>query len=306
MAGRFSFSVPGAGTPAIRGSGSARSTSARPSSSSCCASSAWSCGRWHRESTRPGTTSSLDPRRGARRRGVAAVHLAARQRADIWVVITLAIFWYFGREVEGMVGRARFAVLLLLLTVIPGIVGVMLDIGIAGTGPPVELGRVPDLRRRVPVRPVLLRHPGVGDRRRHRRHPGAAVPRPGQEDAHPPAVRHDRHGGAAPPAAWGWPEPAVDPEDPAGRVGGAARRSGAAPPSAVAATSSPGRGRRRHAAARRGPSSPSPQPPIRPATHDQAELDALLDKISANGMDGLTADEKRRLNELSKRLRNRR
>ena len=38
---------------------------------------------------------------------------------------------------------------------------------------------------------------------------------------------------------------------------------------------------------------------------DQAELDALLDKISADGMDGLTADEKRRLNELSKRLRNR-
>ena len=49
-----------------------------------------------------------------------------------------------------------------------------------------------------------------------------------------------------------------------------------------------------------------PPPAARPRTpHDQAELDHLLDKISANGMDGLTADEKRRLNELSKRLRNR-
>ena len=42
---------------------------------------------------------------------------------------------------------------------------------------PVELAVFLDLHRRVPVRPVLLRHPGVGDRRRHRRHPGAAVPR---------------------------------------------------------------------------------------------------------------------------------
>ena len=39
---------------------------------------------------------------------------------------------------------------------------------------------------------------------------------------------------------------------------------------------------------------------------DQAELDSLLDKISESGMDGLSADEKRRLNELSKRMRHRR
>ena len=63
------------------------------------------------------------------------------------------------------------------------------------------------------------------------------------------------------------------------------------------------------ASSRDGPtrSSTLPQPPPPTASdHDQAELDHLLDKISANGMDGLTADEKRRLNELSKRLRNRR
>jgi len=36
---------------------------------------------------------------------------------------------------------------------------------------------------------------------------------------------------------------------------------------------------------------------------DQAALDGLLDKIAAGGMDALTADEKRRLNELSKRMR---
>ena len=58
-----------------------------------------------------------------------------------------------------------------------------------------------------------------------------------------------------------------------------------------------------------GRSNPLPQPPSTAAAagglDDHAELDALLDKISAVGMDGLDADEKRRLNELSKRMRNR-
>jgi hypothetical protein len=36
---------------------------------------------------------------------------------------------------------------------------------------------------------------------------------------------------------------------------------------------------------------------------DQSELDDLLDKISAKGMDSLSKAEKQRLNELSKRLR---
>ena len=49
----------------------------------------------------------------------------------IWAVITLGIFWYFGRELEGMLGRVRFAVLLLLLTIVPGIVAVLLDIPLA-------------------------------------------------------------------------------------------------------------------------------------------------------------------------------
>jgi membrane associated rhomboid family serine protease len=39
------------------------------------------------------------------------------------------------------------------------------------------------------------------------------------------------------------------------------------------------------------------------STADQSELDDLLDKISATGMDSLTRAEKQRLNELSKRLR---
>ena len=53
-------------------------------------------------------------------------------------------------------------------------------------------------------------------------------------------------------------------------------------------------------------SGPAPMPPpAGPSAADQAELDALLDKIGADGMDSLSAAEKQRLNDLSKRLRNR-
>ena len=38
---------------------------------------------------------------------------------------------------------------------------------------------------------------------------------------------------------------------------------------------------------------------------DQAALDSLLDKIAATGMDSLSGEEKRRLNDLSKKLRKR-
>jgi hypothetical protein len=54
-------------------------------------------------------------------------------------------------------------------------------------------------------------------------------------------------------------------------------------------------------------SGPPPMPPAAapPSLADQEELDALLDKIGATGMDSLTSGEKKRLNDLSKRLRNR-
>ncbi len=59
-----------------------------------------------------------------------------------------------------------------------------------------------------------------------------------------------------------------------------------------------------HDVARRADQQREPAQPPRPSDNprDQVEL-GLLDKISAMGMDGLSADEKRRLNELSKRLR---
>ena len=48
---------------------------------------------------------------------------------------------------------------------------------------------------------------------------------------------------------------------------------------------------------------PWPTTPVYRPMQDQAEVDKILDKIALVGMDGLTSDEKKRLNEASKRLR---
>jgi hypothetical protein len=69
------------------------------------------------------------------------------------------------------------------------------------------------------------------------------------------------------------------------------------------------RGPERRPADRRGTvvegpwSAPVPPRPNADAAAAQVELDELLDKISATGLNSLSTDEKRRLNELSKRLR---
>ncbi len=58
---------------------------------------------------------------------------------------------------------------------------------------------------------------------------------------------------------------------------------------------------------RREPDASTPKvvPNPGPSPTDQAEMDGLLDKISDVGMESLSSAEKQRLNELSKRLRNR-
>ena len=58
-------------------------------------------------------------------------------------------------------------VLLPLIVIIPGIVRHADQPGPRPASRPVELCRLPGVRRRVPVRPVRLRHPGVGDRCGH-------------------------------------------------------------------------------------------------------------------------------------------
>lgn len=230
---------------------------------------------------------------------------------EIWSVITLGIFWYFGRELEGMLGRARFAVLLLLLTVVPGITGTLLDIGLYELAP-VELAvflifiaEYPFARfffgipawaiGAVIVGIQLLQYLGLGQEQRILLLFVTIAT----------AALAARSFGLAASLPW-------IPKIPLPGSGGGGRRRGAARRRAAGGGGDGGsvvsgpwsRPSGPPAAPRRSSSLPQPPGPAA-ADGDQAELDALLDKISDLGMDGLSNEEKRRLNDLSKRMRNR-
>jgi hypothetical protein len=223
---------------------------------------------------------------------------------DIWLVIMLAVFWYFGTEVEGLLGRVRFAVFLGLVTVIPGIVGTLIDLPQAGIRP-VELCVFLLFVAEYPFARFFFGIPGwvigavilgieilqlLGERNEKGiifLFVALAV-----------AAITARTMGLLTNYPW---VPAL----PIGALGQSrrAKRSRSKQPRSRRGGSGdvvagPWTG------SRGGPTGTLPQPP--PSTQaaaDQAELDAILDKISQYGMEGLTGAEKTRLNELSKRMR---
>lgn len=201
---------------------------------------------------------------------------------NLWTVLTIAMLWYFGRELERMIGRKRFAWMLLWLAVIPGLVGTGLDINQAGIRS-VEIAvfcvfcmALPDVRffggipawvfAVVIVGVEVLQLLGL---RESERIVLLAV-------SLATALLTGRAFGVLTQYDW-IPNLGRRPS----KQKRAARRSGQ---TVVAGPWS-------------GSSAPDPR--------DQYELDALLDKISANGIDSLGRNEKARLNELSKKLRGR-
>ena len=229
---------------------------------------------------------------------------------SIWAVVSLALLWYFGSEIERLLGRNRFAIFLLLVTVIPGVVGTLIDLPQAGIRP-IEMAvfllfvvEYPFVRfffgipawaigaviLGIEILQLLERAQREGDRcscswsspwRRSRRARWACCS----------TCRGFRRCRSAAAVRAG--------------SGGRSRRAGRGSSGGGDVVAGPWT-----SATRSGPtgSAPLPQPPVSSAdvAADQRELDALLDKISDAGMDGLSADEKRRLNELSKRMRGRR
>lgn len=223
---------------------------------------------------------------------------------SIWLVIMLAIFWYFGTQIEGLLGRNRFAVFLLTIAIVPGILGALIDLPQAGLRP-IELAVFLLFVAEYPHLRFFFGIPGwvigavilgidilqlLGDRNEK----GILF----LFVTLAAAALMARAMGLLANYPW---IPAI----PIGRLG----------------DGTPRRQRRRRgrggvisgpwSSSRGGPTGPLPQPPISAseataAKNDQRELDALLDKISETGMDGLTSAEKQRLNELSKRLRDRR
>ncbi len=51
---------------------------------------------------------------------------------DLWTVLALAFFYFFGRELERLMGRTRFLWYCLLLTIVPGLAATALNIEAAG------------------------------------------------------------------------------------------------------------------------------------------------------------------------------
>jgi len=196
----------------------------------------------------------------------------------LWVIISIAVLWYFGSRLEEQVGRVRFAWYLLTIIVIPGLVGTALNLPQAGIHT-IQLivlltfiAEYPNVRFFFGIPSWVL---------------GAVY-----VAAEFLQLLGDRAGrnlmffvvslfvAVFAARAWGMLEgyPWIP------KIGVPHRDR------------KPKRSRRPAVVA--GPWAGS-----NAFSHDQTELDDLLDKISATGMNSLSKAEKERLNELSKRLR---
>lgn len=228
----------------------------------------------------------------------------------IWPLLGIVFFWLFGQQLESLFGRGKFVAWVLALTIVPAVIltllgplsnsiDFMFQYGLsnlflggiwvyAATYPGVKWFEVIPLWALAAVFTVLnlLQYNGSDQT--------------GQVIFLLVCVAVALVAGRSLGLATGWPIPHL-PLDAGGSRGST---KGKSKPRRSSGKPSPSSGQR----VVEGPwkQAPAPMPPPSgPSPADQIELDALLDKIGANGMDSLTSDEKRRLNDLSKRLRNR-
>lgn len=209
-------------------------------------------------------------------------------RPDIWTVLMLAMLWYFGRELERMIGRNRYLSLLIYVTVVPGIVATIVGVDVAGARA-IEIcvfclfcAELPSVRfwggipawvfAAVIVGVEMLQLVGL------------------------------RRGSEIIVLVASLATAAV--------VGRSFGLLGAYPwiPSLALGQRRPRPSKQRRAARRPDStgtvvSGPWQAAPAGLTEAEQAELDSLLDKTSAGGLDSLSRSEKTRLNELSKKLR---
>ncbi len=237
------------------------------------------------------------------------------ERPDFFAFISIAFFWSFGQQLEGLFGRGKFLAWVGAVAIVPALVLTLLGALNAnfdftsvtfGLGPLFLAGiwvyaaTYPNVRwfEVVPLWGVaavftvlqLLQYTDSGAS-------GAILFLLVSVAA---ALSVGRSLGFA----TAWPIPHIPIGTGTGGSGLKARRS---KPTKPKRPKGGGSGARVVEGPWRAPSSKMPPPPgsngASPA--DQAELDGLLDKIGSNGMDALSGPEKQRLNELSKRLRNR-
>lgn len=212
----------------------------------------------------------------------------------VWTVLTLAMLWFFGRELERVVGRTRYATMLILLALVPGVVAAAVGIDMAGARP-VEIAvfcvfcaQFPEVRfwGSIPAWVFALVIVGV-----------EVLFAAGTRDSGALLVLAASLVTAALTARrYGLLEAyAFIPRLGGGGSGSRQRTAGKGRRREGLA-----RGRRTDASVVQGPWQPPGLSPL-----EQAELDSLLDKTNATGLDSLSRAEKARLNELSKKLRSR-
>ena len=213
----------------------------------------------------------------------------------LWVAVSIALLWYFGGRLEAQVGRTKFSIFLAAVIVLPGIVGTLLDLPQAGCRSIqlvvllVFIAEYPNLRfffgipawalGLVYVLTDILQLTGsrAGDR----------------------LLFYIISLAIAALAARSIGLLAAYPWIPRVPMGDSTRSRPARPARA------PRRPRAGRPTVVEGPWGIASTVPSPSSLADQAELDLLLDKIAASGMDSLSGEEKRRLNDLSKRLRKR-
>jgi len=225
----------------------------------------------------------------------------------VWPVLGVVLFWAFGQQLEAIFGRGKFVAWVLTVTLGTGVVmtvlgalsteldttnhqyglNVLFLCGIwvlAATYPNVRWFDVVPLWAVAAVFTLLdvLQYNGDG--------------LTGMVVFELLAIVIALVAGRSLGLATGWPIPHV----PLGDGSPRPRRSTGRKPSPTRSATG-----RTSGSVVEGPWSAPPPPKRNPVDHaaTQAELDTLLDKIASDGLDSLSAAEKRRLNELSKRLR---
>jgi len=214
----------------------------------------------------------------------------ANPPTEIWVVLTLAFFWFVGHRIEDSIGRRRFTVLIALMTVVPAVlvsfvqfdlaapafglgiigIGLLVVFALDNPGAMFFFGIPAWAIAGVYVGIDILRY--LGDRRFETLFLELGVIVVGLVAARQYGLVSSlefipKFGGGTSKR----------------KTARAVRRQGG---STVVA----------------GPWSAAT---TQHSALDQMELDGLLDKISAQGIDSLSRTEKNRLNELSKKLRGR-
>ncbi len=233
---------------------------------------------------------------------------------SFWLLLGVVFFWLWGQQIEGLFGRDRFLIWVLTVTIVPALLltglgalsssfeFVSIEFGLstlfmgliwvyAATYPGVRLFQVIPIWAFAAIFTVLDLLRFSGNRAT------------GQVVFLLSVVGVSLVAGRSLGLATGWPIPHIDLGSAGSGGSGGSRRSRRQRPTKPKRSKPAQSGK----TVVDGPwkQAPAPSAPSnRASADDHAELDGLLDKIGASGMESLSSDEKRRLNELSKRLRN--